>query len=139
MIYRIIVAAIVGSIFFIFFEFLFWGVLLRDFFSTSRIEYPGLIKTPLDFVSLMLFNLVWAAMLAFIFEKWAGIRTFAAGALAGAVFMSVVELAINLRDVALFNLLRNPAVVIPVKLITIAITGAAGGGAMAVVLGKMRK
>ena len=139
MIYRILVAALVGTIIFVLFEFVTWGVLFRDFFSTSRVEYPGLMKNPPDLVLLTLFNFVWAFLLAFIFERWAEIRTFAPGALVGAASMAAVVLAVNLRDLALLNLLKNAAVVIPVKLIAIAIAGAVGGGLMAVVLGKIRR
>ena len=94
-----------------------------DFINANRVEYAGLIKEPPNVVTFVLFNLVWCSLLAFIFDKWADIRTFAGGASAGAFILAAVVLGINLGYVTFFNLLKNAVVVIAVKLIAVAITG----------------
>ena len=135
---RVVAAAVAGAIVLAVLEGVTYGLVLPGFIDANRIEYPGLIKDTPDPVAYALFNLVWSSLLAVFFDKWAGIRTFAAGALAGAVIMVAVVLGINFGYLAFFNLLKNSVVVIPVKLIAMAITGAIAGGLIAVILGKSR-
>jgi hypothetical protein len=135
---RVVVAAVAGAVVLSVLEFLTYGFLITDFINANRVEYAGLLKRPPNVVTFVLFNLVWCSLLAFIFDKWANIRTFAGGASAGAIVLAAVVLAFNLEYVTFFNLLKNAAVVIPVKLIAMAIEGAITGGLMAVILGRMK-
>jgi hypothetical protein len=135
---RVVVAAVAGAVVLSVLEFLTYGFLITDFINANRVEYAGLIKEPPNVVTFVLFNLVWCSLLAFIFDKWADIRTFAGGASAGAIIFAAVVLGINLGYVTFFNLLKNAVVVISVKLMAMAITGAITGGLMAAILGRMK-
>lgn len=136
--WRVVVAAVAGAIALSLLEALTYGLLLPEFIDANRVQYVGLVKDQPDLIPYLLFNLVWSSLLAFIFDKWAGIRTFGPGSSAGAMIMVAVVLGINCGYLAFFNLLKNPVIVISVKLIAMAITGAIVGGLIAVILGKMR-
>lgn len=136
---RIAVAAVAGAIALVLLEALTYGVVIPDFINANRVPYTGLIKDPPNIIAVLLFNLVWSSLLAVIFDRWAGIRTFAAGAFTGAAIMVAVVLGINFGYLAFFNLLKNPVTVIAVKAIAMAVTAALVGGLMAVILGKMRR
>ena len=131
---RVVAAAGVGAIVLAVLEAVTYGILLPEFIDANRVHYPGLIKNPPDPVPYLLFNLVWCSLLVFVFDRWAGIRTFSSGALCGAAIMVAVVLGINFGYLAFFNLLQNSALVILVKVIAMAITGAVAGGVMGVML-----
>jgi hypothetical protein len=135
---RIAVAAVAGAIVLSLLEFLTYAILLPEFFAANRVQYVGLMKSPPNVVAFLLFNLVWTSLLAFSFDKWAEIRTFRQGSIAGALILCAVVLGINLGYVTFFNLLKNVVVVVSVKLIAMAISGAIVGGMVAVILGRMR-
>jgi hypothetical protein len=75
------------------------------------------------------------SLLAYAFEYWADIRSFARGAVAGAVYWAAIVLGLNLNSVAHFNLLENFFVIVPMKVAASAIVGALVGGVMAAILG----
>ncbi|HUF05708.1 MAG TPA: hypothetical protein VMM38_16220 [Aridibacter sp.] len=132
---RVIIAAVVGAVLFSVLEALTYGTLIPDLVDATRISYDGLIKEQPDLIPFLLFNLVWASLLAGVFEYLAHIRSFLRGAVAGCIIMSAVVLGINLGYIAFFNLLENIFVIVPVKIAAMAVTGAVVGGVIAKILG----
>lgn len=132
---RVFIAAIVGAVLLAILEAVTYAVLIPDLVDATRISYEGLVKEQPDLVPFLLFNLVWASLLACIFEYLGNIHTFLRGAVAGAMIMGTIVIGINLGYIAFFNLLENVFVIVPVKVAAMAVTGAIVGGIMAKILG----
>lgn len=132
---RVAVAAIVGTLLLAIFEAITYALIIPDLVDTNRVSYDGLYREQPALVPFLLFNLLWATLLASLFQYWADIRTFARGAAAGAVIMGVIVTGINLGFIAFFNMLENVFLIVPVKVAFMAITGAVTGGVIAMILG----
>lgn len=132
---KVAIATLLGAILLALLEGLTYGILLPEFVDANRIPYEGLVKEQPDAVPYLLFNLLWAFLIAYVFNYWANIKTFASGAKMGAILMGAVVLGINLGYIAFFNLLENIFVVVPVKIVAMMIQGAIAGGVMATILG----
>src|SRR5688500_15096917 len=100
----------------------------------NMVQYAGLMKEPPDFLPLFLSNVVWSWLLAYIFDQWAGIRTFATGAIGGAVIMGPAALAIDLQYMAFMNLMTSPLVLI-IDVIAVMVMSAIVGGVIGSILG----
>jgi hypothetical protein len=138
MVIRVVAATVAGGIVFMVLGFLIYGVVLAETMRSWMVEYPGLMKEPPNFIALTLSNMAWAFLLAVIYERWAGIRTFQTGAIAGAVIMFIAASAIDLQFKALMVLIIGYIPVI-VDVLIVAILGAATGGVVGMVLGMMNK
>jgi hypothetical protein len=138
MLIRVVAATVAGGIVFMVLGFLIYGLALAGSEKTWLVQYPGLMKEPPNFIALTLSNLAWAFLLAVIYERWARIRTFKDGAIAGAVIMVIAAAAIDLQFKALMVLIIGFTPII-VDLIALGIMGAATGGVVGMVLGMMNK
>ena len=135
---RILAAAIAGSIIFFCMGFVIYGLLLDSLMKGYMVQYPGLMKDPPAMVVLFLWNFVMALFFTLVFDKWAGIRSFAGGLVGGAFMMFFIELATDLSYMAFMNLMNSfVAVVIDVAGATV--LGAVAGGVIGAVLGLMNK
>jgi hypothetical protein len=132
---KVAIAAFVGTLLLVVFEAITYAVIIPDLVEANRVSYDGLYREHPILVPLLLFNLLWATLLACFFEYWADIRTFTRGAAAGAVIMGVIVIGINLGFIAFFNMLENVFLIVPVKVAFMAVTGAVVGGVMAMILG----
>src|SRR5688572_20630386 len=86
-----VLGAVVGGIVMFLLGFLFFGVLLADFFKANTIVYPGLLKDPPVIALIFLFNLVWAWLISWVLE-FAGRSGWGEGARAGAIIMFLIAL-----------------------------------------------
>jgi hypothetical protein len=134
---RIIAATVAGGIVMFFLGFLFYGVLLFDFMKSHTVEYAGLMKEPMpDMVPLVLSNISWAFLLAFVLDYWARIRTFVSGLKAGAIIMFALALGLDLQMMGVMNLFRDASPLI-VDVVVATVIGALTGGVIGLVLGLM--
>lgn len=140
MLVRIAAATIAGGVAFFILGFVIYGLFLDPMVMKPNMnpEAAKLMKDPPSFVPLVLANLVSALLLAYIFEKWATIRTFAGGAMGGAVVFFLIALSFQLMFAAFMNLMNGyiPAVA---DVIGSTVLGAIGGGVVGMVLGMMNK
>jgi len=139
MIIRVLAAAFAGAIVFFGLGFVIYGVLLDAYFKANMIHYAGLMKEPMpDMILLFLWNFVMAFLFAFVFDYWAGIRTFVGGLKGGAILMFLIALMTQLQNLAFMNVMKGyaPAVV---DLIAGTVLGAIAGGVVGIVLGLMNK
>jgi hypothetical protein len=132
---RVAIAAVAGTVLLAVLEAITYAVIIPDLVNANQVTYDGLYKAQPDLVPFLLFNLLWATLLACAFEYWAEIRTFARGAAAGALILGAVVIGINLGYIAFFNMLENVFLIVPVKVAFMAVTGAVTGGVMAMILG----
>jgi len=136
---RVIVASIAGGAALFLVGFLVYGLLLDPLFMRpNMIEYSGLTKDPPAWIPLVLANIVEGFFLALIFDKWAGIKTWSAGASAGAIIMFLFAVMVQLFFLAFMNLAKNytPALA---DIVGSTIHGAVGGAVIGLVLGFMSK
>ena len=137
MITRILVAALVGGIVMFGLGFLIYGMLLEPYMKANMTaEAVKLMKNPPNFVLLVVSNLMLALVLAVIFERWASIKTFVSGAIAGAIIVFLMALGIDLQFAATMNLM-NGFVPVIVDVLAATAMGAITGGVIGLVLGKM--
>ena len=69
--------------------------------------FPGLMNEEPVWLPLILANVVSALLLAFIFEKWASIRTFVGGMKGGVIVLFLISLNFQLMFLAFMNLSKN--------------------------------
>lgn len=135
---RVLAAAVAGGAALFLFGFLIYGLVLEPMvMKPNMITYPGLTKDPPDWIPLILANLVNGFLLAYVFDKWAAIRTFIGGASAGAILMFLIALTIQLFFASFMNISRNfiPAIA---DVLGSTVLGAIGGGVVGAVLGVMK-
>jgi hypothetical protein len=132
---RAAIAAVAGALLLGVLNAVTYGLVISDAVEANRTAYEGLVKDPPDLIPYFLYGLLWMSLLAYAFKYWANIRSFARGAVAGAVFWGATVLGLNLNSVAHFNLLENFFVIVPMKVAAAAIVGALVGGVMAAILG----
>jgi len=135
---KTIVAAVAGGAVFFLLGFLIYGLALNQTMQSMTVQYSGLFKLEPNFIAIALFTLAWGGLLAMIFDYWADIRTFAGGAIAGAIIMFLVSFAHEMQTKAFMALTIGYTPVIINVLVT-AFMGAVAGGVVASVLGMLTK
>jgi len=139
MLARIGAATIAGGIAFFITGFVVYGLILDPMVIKPNMNvYPGLVKEMPDFIPLVLSNLVSALLLAYIFDKWAGIRTFVGGLKGGAVVYFLMSVGFQLMLISFMNLSKN-YIPLVADLVGSTVMGAIGGGVIGQVLGMMNK
>ena len=139
MLTRVLAATVAGGITFFVLGFLIYGLVLDPMLMRPNMNtYAGLMNETPVWVPLVLSNLVSALLLAYIFEQWAGIRTFVGGMKGGAVVLFLISLSFQLMFLAFMNLHKNytPAIA---DVLGSVVMGAIGGGVIGAVLGMMNK
>jgi hypothetical protein len=137
MIARLAAASVAGGITLFILGFVIYALILDPTVMKPNMnEFAGLMKEMPMWAPLVLGNLVNAFLLAYIFDRWAGIRTFAGGVWGGAVVMFLVALWIQLFFFAFMNLHKN---LIPMlaDIVGSTILGGIAGGVIGMVLGMM--
>ncbi len=139
MLTRVLAAAVAGGVAFFILGFIIYGLILDTTVMKPNMNtYPGLMNETPVWIPLILANFVSGFLLAYIFEKWAGIRTFAGGIQGGAIVYFLIALSFQLMFAAFMNLTKN--YIPPVAdVIGSTVMGAIGGGVIGQVLGMMNK
>ncbi|HEV8593773.1 MAG TPA: hypothetical protein VGQ55_16830 [Pyrinomonadaceae bacterium] len=139
MVTRILAATVAGGIAFFILGFVIYGLILDPMVMKPNMNtYPGLMNETPVWIPLVLANFVSALLLAYIFDKWAGIRTFVGGLSGGAIVYFLMALSFQLMFIAFMNLSKNyiPAIA---DIVGSTLMGAIGGGVIGAVLGMMNK
>ena len=138
MITRVIVAALVGSVVMFALGFLIYGLLLAEYMKTAMGQNASMMKDPPNFVLLFVSNLAFAWLLAFVFERWAGIKTFVSGLIGAALIVLPMMIGYDLNFYATTNMMQS---VTPMLVDVLATTVLASivGGVIGLVLGKLGK
>ncbi len=140
MLVRILAATVAGGIAIFVLGFVIYGLVLDPYMKANMVQYAGLIKDPPGWVALVSANLANALLFAFVFDYWAGIRTFVGGLKGGAIIMFLIALTLDLQFLAFMNLWKGDAVLpIIADLVGATVLGALAGGVIGLVLGLMNK
>jgi len=135
---RVIVATIAGGAALFLLGFLIYGLLLEGWMKSQMVEYKGIMNETPNFATLIIANIVWALLVALIFDRWASISTFAGGLVGGAMISFLMILYYDLMNVSFMNLFTGFTAVF-VDVIAFTIIGALAGGVVAAILGMMNK
>ena len=131
---KLLLATLAGTVVFYFAGWIIWGMVLGPIQSGYMVDHQNLHHEMPNMVFLVLSMLVHAFLFAYIFEKWAGIKTFKTGAKAGALLAVLLGLGFGFMMMAMMNLYS-----IHVPLIDIVgnlVWGALGGGVIGWMLGR---
>ena len=106
---KIIVAALLGALATFILGFICYGLLLMDYMSSNMI--PGAMKTEAEmgassYIFLFLGTFASSLLLAYVFDRWANIRTAGGGAKAGALLGLLMILSFDFGMYATTNLLK---------------------------------
>jgi hypothetical protein len=133
---KVLLATLAGAVAAFLFGWIVFGVLLEDFYKSNTPVFEGLMKSPPNLIVIFLSNLVNAFLLAYIFNRWAGIRTAVEGAQAGFIIFAITSLAFDLMMYATMNML-TPLVMV-VDVVGSGAFGAVTGAVVAVILGSRK-
>ena len=140
MLTRVLAATVAGGVAFFILGFLLYGLVLDPMVMKPNMnpDAAKLMNDPPVWVPLVLANFVSAFLLAYIFDKWAGIKTFRGGLEGGAIVWFLISLSFQLMFLAFMKMSNNyiPAIADVVGSI---VMGAIGGGVIGQVLGMMNK
>jgi hypothetical protein len=135
---RVLVATVAGGAALFLLGFLVFGLLLQPWLEGQMIKYDNLMLAQPNFISLIIANLVWAFLIALIFDRWASIGTFLGGLVGGAMISFLMDLYFQLMHMSFMNFFHG---ITPyaVDVIGFTIVGAISGGVIGAVLGMMNK
>lgn len=134
---KFIMGTLAGGITFFLVGFIIYGLALMSFFEAHAGSATGVAKADMVWWALILGNMGSAALLSYIFLKWANISSFGSGASAAAIigfFMSLSHEMINFATTNVMDMTGACAEVI-VSVVYFAI----GGGVIGAVLGMGKK
>jgi hypothetical protein len=131
---KILLATLGGGIALFIAGWLIWGFGLAGLHQAHTTSYEGLQKAVPDMILLVIGQLLWGLLLAVIFNRWAGIKTFATGAKAGAVIAMLATLAADMMNMSMLN--WYDWTVVGTNVIGSLVWGAIGGGVVGWILGR---
>lgn len=134
---KAILAAVAGSVLAFLLGWVIYGMLLMDFFESNTTKYEGLMNEMPNLLLIYINNLIWSLLLAFIYEKWAGVRSFGGGIKAGIIIGLPISLSFDLFILAGMNLFTPTLVVVDVLASTV--MTALTGGLIGFILGTGKK
>lgn len=124
---KLLLGALAGGLTYWLAGWLLYGLLLADTLGSTMPGMKAIQREP-DVVAILIGNLIGGLLLAYIFEKWAGIRTFMGGAVAGATIGLLIAFSYDSVMHATTTLMNWGGVVLD-SLIYAVISGLAGGAA----------
>ena len=135
---RVLAATVAGGIVMCLVGWLLFGIIFMSYFQANTYQYAGLEKNPPDWIPLILFNLAFAWLIAFVFDFWATIKTFVGGIKGGVLIMTPIGIALVLQQVAFINVYKSYLAML-LNIIIVVVIGAVAGGVIGLVLGMMHK
>lgn len=139
MLARVLAATVAGGIALFILGFVIYGLVLDPMvMRPNMIVYPGLMNETPVWVPLILANLFSALLLAYIFDQWAGIRTFVGGVRGGAIVFFLIAVSFQMMFLAFWNISKNytPAIA---DVLGSTVLGGLAGGVIGQVLGMMNR
>ena len=129
---------VAGGIAFMILGYLLYGLMIKGFMASNTVTSAAIkAEADLNFPMLFVGSLGWGATLAYIFQRWAGIKTFATGAKSGAILGALISAAMNFEMLGTMNVLNATGHItaIVVEVVRFAIVG----GVVGQVVGMMTK
>lgn len=122
-----VIATLAGTVSLFLLGWIFYGMLLMNFYETNAGSAIGVMREEADMVwwALVLGNVFQAYFLVFVFSKWEGINSFGSGFKAGATIGLILGIGFNLIMFATSNMMNLTATLVDplVGMIMMGITG----------------
>ena len=135
---KTILAALAGSVVSFLGGWVIFGMLLMDFYTANTTKYDGLMKEPMpDLLFIFLSGLALSSLVAYIYSKWANIKTFGAGFTNGLIIYFLYACAYDLNVYGFMNL--QSLTLTLSDIIAQTIFGGLVGGIIGLVLGMGKK
>jgi len=106
---------------------LIFGILLMDYYAANKVQYPGLLKDPMEIWPIAIADLVWGLLVSWIFSM-ANIKTVAKGVTVGFLIGFLMVLGFDLFVYAELNLYSTRLLALDV--IMNGVMGAASGAVL---------
>ncbi|MCW5924582.1 MAG: hypothetical protein KIS77_19850 [Saprospiraceae bacterium] len=132
---KVLLAALAGGVTCFLLGWLFYGILLMDFFANNQGSATGVMKdeASMGWIPLILGNLATGLLFAMIYSRWANISTFRTGAIGGSWVGLLMALGYNLSMLGTSNIMNATAALVDSALW--AVFGALIGGVVGWTLG----
>lgn len=82
---KFVLGTLAGGVAYFLFGFIVYAILLEDFFASHTVSGIMKSETEMKYYPLIAGDLAHAALLTYIFLKWANIKTFSSGVIGGTV------------------------------------------------------
>ena len=132
----VLIAGMAGGLIMFLLGFLFFGFLFEDASRANMVENPILQKNPPLVWAILLFNLAWGWLIAWVVDKTHG--GWAEGAKTGAIVMFVLAAGIDLEFHAFVNV-RDALDPLLVHILIVTFMGIAAGAVVGFLLGFFNK
>ena len=135
---KALLAALAGAVFSFLAGWVVFGMLLMDFYMSNTTQYEGLMKGEMpNLVLIFISGLSSSLLIAYIFSKWANVKTFGAGLMNGVIIYFFIVTSFDLSMYAFYNLMNVTLVCVDIVVGTI--FGGLMGGVIGLVLGMGKK
>ena len=134
---KVIYATLAGGVLSFLLGWLVFGLVLMNFYTNNSIHYEGLMKTEPTLILIFLSCLVMSFFMAFVFNSWAGFKSFGKGLYGGFIIGIFIGLSYDLSFLAMMNLYSVKVMVVDV--LANGVTNAIIGGVIAWILGFEKK
>jgi hypothetical protein len=134
---KAILAAVAGAVLAFLLGWVIYGMLLMNFFEANSTHYDGLMKETPNLLLYFISNLIMALLFAYIFEKWAGIKSIGSGIIGAIIIGLPISLSMDLFFIGGMNLFTPTLVVVDV--IASTVLWALVGGLIGFILGTGKK
>lgn len=133
---KLVLAGVVGGAVAFFLGFLFYGLLLADFFSNNMGSATGVMRADneMQWGPMVIGHLAWGLLFAYIFMKWATISTFNTGAKAGAVIGLLVAVTFDMINLGTTHVGTMTSALVDIVVMTV--ISAVVGGVVGLMLGR---
>lgn len=123
-----IMATLAGFITYFLLGFIFYGMLLMDFYASNAGTASGVMRVDGDMQwwALIAGNVMMAYLLVYIFGNWANITTFGGGLKAGAIIGFIMSLGFGLNMYGTTNISNLTSTLVDPIVMTV-MMGATGG------------
>ena len=131
---KFIVGTLAGGVAAFLLGWIIYGMLLMKFFEANAGSATGVNRGETDMVwwALILGNLGMAALLTYIYGRWAGIKTFTTGAMAGAMIGLLLGVSYDFIMYSTTNLMNMTGTIVDivVTIVMMALVGGVVGAAL---------
>jgi hypothetical protein len=132
---KVLVAGIIGGIAFFFLGWLIWGIALMDIMSAHSNAACMKPEAEMNMVYLVIANLLWGIVFAYIFSNWTGVNSFNAGLLRGAILSVLIGLTMDLYSLSMTTMMTSTTPML-INVAANAVVGGIVGGIVSWWLGR---
>jgi hypothetical protein len=133
---KILIGGVAGGVAMFLLGWLFYGILLADMMAAETADSASMMKEMPDMLPLIIGNLSWGFLLAYIFNKWASIDTLVSGAKGGAVVGFLIAVGFDTIFYATTTMYTPKLMAIDIVVSTFMFTVAGGVVGYALGMGK---